>query len=81
MTNQKNGTSWALTVLSNEVILTLVSGEGLQEGLQVVPLRLWNDMEIKELAATAGLWGTRVLRGISFLLLWGSIDGVTRQNG
>ena len=66
MTNQKNETSWALTVLSNEVILTLVSGEGLQEGLQVVPLRLWNDMEIKELAATAGVWGTRVLRGISF---------------
>ncbi len=81
MTNQKNGTSWALTVLSNEVILTLVSGEGLQEGLQVVPLRLWNDMEIKELAATVGVWGTRVLRGISFVLLWGSIDGVTRQNG
>jgi hypothetical protein len=38
-------------------------------------------MEIKELAATVGVWGTRVLRGISFLLLWGSIDGVTRQNG
>ena len=57
MTNQKIGTSWALTVLSNEVILTLVSGEGLQEGLQVVPLRLWNDMEIKELAATKGCLG------------------------
>ena len=81
MTKQTIGTSWALTVLSNEVILTLVSGEGLQEGLQVVPLRLWNDMEIKELAATMGVWGTRVLRGISFLLLWGSIDGITRQNG
>ena len=57
MTNQKNGTSWALTVLSNEVIPTLASGEGLQEGLQVVPLRLWNDMEIKELAATQGCLG------------------------
>jgi hypothetical protein len=38
-------------------------------------------MEIKELAAIVGVWGTRVLRGISFVLLWGSIDGVTRQNG
>jgi len=77
MTNQKNETSWALTVLSNEVILTLVSGGRPAS----CPLRLWNDMEIKELAATMGVWGTRVLRGISFLLLWGSIDGVTRQNG
>jgi hypothetical protein len=38
-------------------------------------------MEIKELAATEGCLGIRVRRGISFLLLWGSIDGVTRQNG
>ncbi len=77
MTNQKNETSWALTVLSNEVILSLASGGRPAR----CPLRLWNDMEIKELAATMGVWGTRVLRGISFLLLWGSVDGVTRQNG
>ena len=51
MTNQKNETSWALTVLSNEVILSLASGGRPAR----CPLRLWNDMEIKELAATMGV--------------------------